>query len=730
MLERLASLSYRRRRLVLLAWVLAAFAIVVAAGSFGGQYTRGGRLSGTDSDAAYQVLRREFPAVEADAATIVFTDPRGVAGDRDVIERYVSAVRALPRVGTVVSPFDDATHVSTNGTVAYADVEFARDGTGTVEQAAAALRDAATPLESSGVRAAFAGDMFKTGGVPSSEVFGIVAAMVILLIAFGSIVAMGLPILTAIIGIVIGLSGVSLWAAVIDTPDFAVQVASMIGIGVGIDYALFIVTRYRYALERGATPHDAVVEAISSAGRAVVFAGGTVMISLLGMTLMGMTMFIGLAFASASAVLVAVAAAVTLLPALLGFAGHRIDRLSIHRRRRHGVSETIWHRWSRLVQRRPVVATVAGVAVLVGLAAPVVAMRLASADAGNDQAGTTTRTAYDMLADGFGPGFNGPLVLAAETPTGATRAQLAPVVDALRATPGVALVTEAQPSTSGRAALITVVPTTAPQSEATEALVRHLRRDVLPPLAQGDLRELRVHVGGATASNVDFAALMSDRLPIFIAAVLVCSFLLLLLVFRSVLVPLKAIVMNLLSIGAAYGAMVAVFQWGWFGSLIGAGPGAPIEPWAPMMLFAIVFGLSMDYEVFLLSSIKERYDTNGDNSSAVVEGLASTARVITAAAAIMVCVFASFIVADERSVKLIGFGLAFAVLIDATVVRMVVVPATMELLGRRNWWLPRWTDRVLPHVSIDGAAATSSAIADERVEAPAVAPSRIPVDVR
>ena len=730
MLERLASFSFRRRRLVLLTWLLAAVAIVIAAGSLGGEYASGGRLSGTDSDAAYQLLRREFPTVEADSATIVFSDPRGLAGDRAAIERYIAATRAVPRVGEVASPFDDPSRVSADGTVAYADVKFTRDGIGTFAQAATGVRDAAASLDRAGVRTAFAGDVYHDGGPPSSELFGIGAAMLILLIAFGSVVAMGLPILTAVIGIVIGLSGVALWAAVVDTPDFAVQVASMIGIGVGIDYALFIVTRYRGALERGATPHDATVEAIGTAGRAVLFAGGTVMISLLGMIVIGMSIFTGLAFASASTVLVAMAAAITLLPAMLGFVGRHIDRFSIHRRRRPRDAETMWHRWSRLVQRRPVAATVAGVTVLVALAVPVVGMRLASADAGNDPSGTTTRVAYDTLAKGFGPGFNGPLVITAETPTDDARAALAPLIETLRITPGVVLVTDAQPSSTGRAALITVVPTTSPQSGATDSLVRHLRRDVLPALERDDLR---VHVGGATASNVDFAALMSDRLPIFIAAVLVFSFVLLLLVFRSVLVPLKAVVMNLLSIGAAYGAMVAVFQWGWFGSLIGAGPGAPIEPWAPVMLFAIVFGLSMDYEVFLLSSIKERYDAAGDNSGAVVEGLASTARVITAAAAIMVCVFGSFIVSDVRAVKLIGFGLAFAVLIDATVVRMVVVPATMELLGRRNWWLPRWMDRVLPHVSIEGTPTTDlgAVVPDtpDAPNAPSLAPVRVPVDV-
>ena len=710
MLRRIASFSFRRRWLVLATWLVAAVAVTALAGTAGGDYADGGRLPGTDSDKAYQLAGAEFPSSGGDTATIVFRDPNGLNDDRAAIDGYLATVRSLAGVAAVTSPFEAGGQLAPSGTVAYATVDFARAGPTAEQDAADAMRAAARSLDGTSVQTSFGGFWFTDGGVPSSELFGLLAAGVILLVAFGSLVAMGLPLLTAIIGIVVALAGVQLWAAVLDTPDFTVQVASMIGIGVGIDYALFIVTRYRQELAHR-SPHDAAVEAIATAGRAVVLAGGTVMISLLGMLLMGLSFFHGLALGSSSAVLVAIIAAVTLLPALLGLVGHRIDRLSIHRRRSARTAtpaaarETVWHRWARFVQRRPVVATVAGVASLLAMAAPVLGMRLASADAGNDPAGSTTRLAYDRLAEGFGPGFNGPLLVVLRTPTDAARAALPAVTDALAAAPGVAAVMPAQPSASGNAALVTLVPTTSPQSTATEDLVRHLRHDVLPAFANAGLE---AHVGGATASNIDFAAIMSDRLPIFVGAVLLCSFLLLLAVFRSVLVPLKAVIMNLLSIGAAYGAMVAVFQWGWFGSLFGVQPGTPIEPWAPMMLFAIVFGLSMDYEVFLLSSVKERYDATGDNSHAVVEGLASTARVITAAAAIMVCVFGSFLVAELRGIRLIGFGLAAAVLIDATIVRLVVVPATMELLGRRNWWMPRWLDRVVPQVRVEDNAPPAS----------------------
>ncbi|MEA3183717.1 MAG: putative drug exporter of the superfamily, partial [Ilumatobacteraceae bacterium] len=419
--------------------------------------------------------------------------------------------------------------------------------------------------------------------------------------------------------------------------------------------------------------------------RAIVFAGGTVVVSLLGLLLIGMDFLKGFAVASSLTVAIAVTAAITLVPALLAIIGRRIDRLSIHRRGHATIhSDNLGRRWARVIQHHPVTAVITGGAVLLLAGLPVLGMRLAVSDQGNDPAGSTTRMAFDSLARGFGPGFNGPLLVVTEDVTNVDS-----VVNAVRATDGVAFVAEPHTSTDGAISVFSAYPTTSPQSTATEHLVRVLRAE----LPRG------VHIGGQTASGIDFAAFMGARLPWFIAAVLMVSFLLLLAVFRSLLVPLKAVVLNLVSIGAAYGAMVAVFQWGWLSSVFNIEP-APIEPWAPMMLFAIVFGLSMDYEVFLLSAIKERYDQTRDNHGAVLDGLSTTARVITAAAAIMVCVFSSFMVADLRSIKLIGFGLAAAVFIDATIVRLVMVPATMELLGRWNWWLPRRLQRALPNVNV------------------------------
>jgi putative drug exporter of the RND superfamily len=698
-LEGLASASYRHRWRVVSLWFVGLVAIIVASSSLAGKFSSGSRLDGTDSQAAYDLVAQNEPGHSHDFGYAVFQAAQGVdtQSARAAISQYLAGVAGTRGIQGVTSPYDVPAQISADHTIAMAPIEFDPDVDRTVTtDAVNAMRSKAAALEQSGVRVEFSGFMFQNGTVPASELFGIAAAIVILLIAFGSVVAMGLPITTAIAGVLASVAGVGLWAAVVKTPDFTIQVASMIGIGVGIDYALFIVTRYRTALHRGLAPEPAMREAMGTAGRAVVFAGGTVMISLLGLLLMGLDFVKGLAFGTATSVLIAVLAATTLLPALLGFAGRRIDRLAIHRRGHR--SGRLAYRWSRVVQRRPIVAAAFGAGALLVLAAPVLAMRLASADEGNDPVGSTTRQAYDLVAEGFGPGANGPLIVVVETPTGAAQAAVQSVADAVGATPGVQLVTPVEAAPSGAMATFTAYPSTSPQSKETASLVRHLRSDVLPQAAHDGAV---AHVGGETASNVDFADLMGRRLPYFIGAVLVLSFLLLMAVFRSVLVPLKAVIMNLLSIGAAYGVMVAVFQWGWLGSIIGVSGGAPIEPWAPMMLFAIVFGLSMDYEVFLLSSVRERYLATGDNGEAVVDGLASTARVITAAAAIMVCVFGSFVASDDRAIKLIGLGLASAVLIDATLVRLVLVPATMELLGRRNWWMPRWLDRLLPRLDVE-----------------------------
>ncbi len=522
----------------------------------------------------------------------------------------------------------------------------------------------------------------------------------ILLIVFGSVLAMGLPIMNALFGLGVGLACISIVSNLMSVPEFSTQLAEMIGIGVGIDYALFIVARYRQGIHEDMDPHAAVVKSVGTSGKAVFFAGCTVIISLAGMYLIGIDFVSGLATGAILAVAMTIATSLTLLPAVLGFVGKNIDSLHVpfvskSDHVRHG----FWYRWSRMIQRHPLPSAAVALTILLVLASPVFAIQLGSSDASSRPTRDTTRRAYDLLAEGFGRGFNGPLLLAMEVPAGTSDAALTHIRDEVARTPGVALAVPAQFNPQHDTAVMQVFPTTSPQDRATVDLIHRLRSDTLPAATAGT--GVVAHVGGITAAFDDVSTLLQERLPYFIALVLLLSFLLLLVVFRSVLVPLKAVIMNLLSIGAAYGVLVAVFQKGYGADFFGVGTG-PIESFLPMMLFAILFGLSMDYEVFLLSRMKEEYDRTGNNGEAVADGLAATARVITAAALIMVVVFGSFVFGDERVIKEFGLGLAVAIFVDATVVRMLLVPATMELLGDANWWLPRWLDRILPNVHIEG----------------------------
>ncbi|HVL06542.1 MAG TPA: MMPL family transporter [Acidimicrobiales bacterium] len=692
MLSSVARACFRHKWRTLGAWLVVLVSISALGSTFAGTWASQGRLPGTDSQAAQDILEREFPGRSGDSGAVVVGD---VGRDRARVEALLASVATVPGVARV-----GALEVAPDGRIAQAEVTFAEG----LEEAATstavdAVKELVDEVRAAGVGVELSGEWFGEGGMPASEIVGLLAALVILVVAFGSLVAAGVPILTAVVGVGIAMAGVNLWANVFDTASFTPHVAAMIGIGVGIDYALFILTRYRAAVDRGADREDAVAEAMSTAGRAVVFAGCTVVVSLLGMFVMGLSFLHGLAVGTSCAVLVAVVAAVTLVPAVLGITGRRIDSLHIGRRRTPSTAGGLWARWARFVQHRPAAVAGAGLVVLLLMAAPALVMRLGFADQGNDPSASTTRRAHDLLVSGFGAGSTGPIAVVMETSVPGSAGAVDQVLAELRRQPGVASVTPALASESGAAAIAQLVPVTGPQDDATVDLLGHLRSDVVPVATAGTGIEVRL--GGQTAAGIDFAEVISRRLPWFVGSVLALSFLLLLGVFRSVLVPLKAVVMNLLSIGAAYGVLVVVFQWGWAGELLGVSGQAPIEPWAPMMLFAIVFGLSMDYEVFLLSAVREAYDRTGDNAEAVVEGLSSTARVITAAAAIMVSVFGTFVLSDVRELKLIGLGLAVAVAVDATLVRIVLVPATMELLGRANWWLPRWLDRVVPRIAVD-----------------------------
>ncbi len=530
---------------------------------------------------------------------------------------------------------------------------------------------------------------------------GIVAAILILLISFGSFSAMGLPIATALLGLGAGVGVITLASHAVAMPDFASELALMIGLGVGIDYALFIVTRFRedYRRNGGDVPR-AVEAAMNTSGRAVVFAGATVVIALLGMFALGVSVLNGAAVVAAIGVVLVLSASLTLLPALLSFAGRRIGEVRGRRSAQETASDKpgFWMRWVRQVQRRPALTAIAATALMLAFAAPALGLRLASSDAGNDPAGHTTRQAYDLLAKGFGPGFNGPLQVAVALPRPHDTAALTRLTGAVSATPGVATVAAPRVNATGTAAAIVAYPTTSPQSAQTSSLVTRLRDSVIPPVERST--GTRVYVGGATASQVDFSHVLSSKLPLFIGVVIAVAALLLVLVFRSLVIPVQAALMNLLSIGAALGVVQAVFERGWLSSLFGVQAG-PIDAFIPVLTFAIVFGLSMDYEVFLVSRVHEEWRARRDASAAVSEGLARTGRVITAAAAVMVAVFGAFAISGNRVLEMFGLAMATAVFLDAIVVRMLLVPAVLELLGRATWALPSWLERRLPRVAIE-----------------------------
>ena len=708
-LGRLAGRCYDRRRLVLVLWILALIGITVVAQMVGTHFQNKFTAGSTQSQQAADLLSARFPSHAGDTADVVFRTATPIAANEVAINHVVDTLGPLGHVSSVTGPFSPAGahQISSRANIAYAVVQFDETTsnlpTGAINKVISTAEAAAHP-----------GFQVALGGYPvssvakvspgASEGIGITAAIIIMLLAFGSVVAMGLPIITALFGLGIGVALLELVTHFLVVPNFSPEMAAMIGIGVGIDYALFIVTRYRQGIFEGRDPRDAVVTSLMTSGRSVLFAGGTVVISLFGLFLIGQPYMIGLATACIAAVLMVLVAALTLLPAMLGFAGSAIDKLHIPGLLQSGgppPENGFWHRWSRLIQRRALIAGILAIVALVALAVPMFGMRLAFTDASNDPTSQTTRQAYDLLSQGFGVGFNGPLVVAVDMHGPADQPTVQRLESALRAgVPDVAFVAPAQYNATKTGAVIIVTPTTSPQSAQTESLVQTLRNDVIPPVVSGT--DVNALVGGQTAGGIDAANFLGSRLFLVIGAVLVLSFLLLMTVFRSIMIPLKAVIMNLLSVGAAYGVLVAVFQWGWAGGVIGIGEKGPIDPWIPVTLFTILFGLSMDYEVFLLSRIREEWLRTSDNSAAVADGLAVTGRIITAAAAIMFCVFASFVINDPLHIlKVFGLGLAIAVLIDVTLVRMVLVPSIMELLGWRNWWMPAFLERSIPTIGVE-----------------------------
>lgn len=728
-LGRLAGAAHRHRVLVVVLWLAAVAAAVGLSATVSGDFRADYTARGSDSRAAQDLLAERFPALSGERVDVVVrseTGPVTAPAVRTEVERLLGEIATVPHVRGVQRPYEAPGAVSADGTTLRATVQLDAANpdempVADTERIIALVEDAQRP----GLQVAAGGQVVQQAqqGEIGSEGIGLAAAAVILLLVFGSVVAAGLPILVAVVGLGVSASLVGVVAAVVDVPDWSTSLAAMMGIGVGVDYVLLLVTRYREYLARGLSPRGATMATADTAGRAVLVAGSTVVVSLLGLFAMGLTAMRGAALVTIFAVGVVMLAAVTLLPALLGFVGRRIDRLRIPGLRPSAAdSPRLGARWSRVVQRRPWTALTAGVIVLGVLALPFLGIRYGFPDAGNDPAGSTTRQAYDMLSDGFGPGANGPLLLAAsdgspseqsDRAEGGVLSVLGALRDTVAGTPGVAAVLPPQANPAGDAAVMTVLPATSPQSEATKQLVRTLRAEVAGT---------GVHVGGVTAAGIDSTDDTSSRLPLLVGGVVGLSFLLLLTVFRSITVAVKAAVLNLLSLAAAYGVVALVLQGGWAGRLIGIDTETPLPAFIPVLMFAVLFGLSMDYEVFLLTRIREQWLRSRDNSASVAGGLAATARVVTAAAAIMVAVFAAFVPSPQVFLKVIGVGMAAAILIDATVVRMVLVPAAMQLLGRANWWLPGWLDRILPRVRVEGADDHGAA-----PEPPAAGPRRQPV---
>jgi RND superfamily putative drug exporter len=703
----------RHRKLVVGSWLGVLVGLVLVANAVGNSYSNDFQLPSTESTRAINLLKQSFPAQSGETDQIVVHVTHGTVDDPAVRRRLTGVftrVARLPHVASLASFYDPAGagQVSRDGRTAFATLALDKFGGELNKATIQRIIDVAETARAPGLEVELGGTAIQQteqAGFGRSALIGLVVAAVVLFVAFGSVLAMALPMASAIVAIGSGLSMIVLLTHVLRIANFAPDLAALIGLGVGIDYALFIVTRFRQNIQSGMETEDAVTSAVNTSGRAVLFAGLTVCISVLGMFALGISFLYGLAVSAAIAVAVTMLAALTFLPALLGMLGkHTLSRREQRRLAAEGPHEPelsgVWGRWSRYVQRHRWVALVLSVGVLLALAIPFFGLRLGSTDAGNDPANTTTRKAYDLLASGFGPGFNGPFQIAIDTTHAPDpRTTVDHLTSAIRATPDVAAVQPAVFSPNGKAAVITVFPETAPQDKATTTLLDHLRSDVIPGATVHS--GLTVYVGGITAIFADFAHVISHKLPQFVGIVVLLSFLLLMTLFRSLLLPVKAALLNLLSIGAAFGFVVAIFQWGWGASLIGVDRTGPIESFVPVMMFAILFGLSMDYEVFLVSRIHEEWVRTNDNTAAVTRGLAATGRVITAAAAIMVVIFASFALGNEITVKLFGISFATAVFLDAFIIRSVLVPAFMQIMGKANWWLPGWLERALPDVHLE-----------------------------
>ncbi|WP_030315984.1 MMPL family transporter [Streptomyces sp. NRRL B-3229] len=708
----LARWCVRRRLVVVLLWLLALGGVSAAAAVTGSAYSNDYEVPGTESGRATQLLREGFPQLGGDSDTVVWHVDSGSVRDADVEQTMTTTLEKiadLPGVASVVSPYDSAGSglISADGHTAYAGVTFSHSAEDIDKSQAQAVVDTAKDAEADGLQVELGGSavaLTESKGGHVAEVVGVLVAALVLFLAFGSLAASLLPIATALVGVGTAYAGIGLLGHAMTVADFAPMLGMLIGLGVGIDYALFIVTRHRRGLKRGLSVTEAVENAVTTTGRAVVFAGATVCIALLGMLILRLGFLNGVAIAASLTVVLTVAASVTLLPALLSLIGTRaLSRRERRRLAEHGPEPELptgfAHRWSAFVERHPKLLGAIALLVITVLALPTLGLRLGTSDQGNGPKSATTRQAYDLLADGFGPGVNGPLTLVTRV-DGAEDKLLLDNLDAtLRTTEGIASTTPVTYDTGGDLAYFTIVPDSAPQSRQTSDLVERLRTEVLPRAETGTT--LDIHVGGMTASYDDFADVIVGKLPLFVGVVIGLGCLLLLLAFRSVGIPLKAAAMNVAAVAAAFGVVVAIFQWGWGSELLGLGRAGPIEPFLPVIMVSVLFGLSMDYQVFLVSRMYEEWLETGDNRRAVRVGLAETSRVINSAAVIMISVFLAFVLSGDRVIAMFGIALAAAVALDAFVLRTLLVPALMHLLGGANWWLPGWLDRRMPRISIE-----------------------------
>jgi putative drug exporter of the RND superfamily len=711
-LTALADIAYRRRGRVVIGWIVAMFVIIGVGSSLAGEFNANYDTPGSESKAASDITKQRFSGYSGQEVFVTAKNPSGFTNEAQATQQLQPFFTQAQKVEHIAA--HTPVRLSENRQIASATLPMTVPGWDVTKDQGKQLINAAEDNDGNGLEIKLGGDpIYAAQNQSSPEGVGFLGAAIVLLIAFGSIVAAGLPLGIALVGLGISSGGlIPLLANVMDVPDWTTAVSGLIGIGVGIDYSLLVLTRFRSAMRDGKDRHDAVVEAVTTAGRSVLIAGCTVVIAVLGLMLTGLSYMYGVAIATAIAVLTVMFASITLLPAFLSYLGPRVDRLRIpllgrylkktDERDRTG-AESPAARWSHMVQRRPWPFAIGALVLLLALAAPALGMRLGFPDAGNDPPDDMTRQAYDLNTEGFGPGTNGPIQIAATIPpTDQSKTQVNSFANTLRSTPGVKFVVPPRFNQTGDAALITVIPTTSPQDKATEDLVNNLRDDVVPKSLNGP--GIDVQIGGVTAALEDQSEYMKGRMPLFIAGVVGLSFLLLLIAFHSPLISLKAGIMNLLSVSAAYGVMTLAANGGGLSNLIGIDHEVPVAPFMPVMMFAILFGLSMDYEVFLISRIREEYLKDGNTSRAVADGLAKTARVITAAAAIMIVVFLSFVTSNEVFLKLFGIGLAAAVFLDATVVRMVLVPAVMQLLGKWNWWIPDWLERRLPRLDVERVA--------------------------